>query len=106
MVIAGALLHVGLVSPVAGFFGQPAASEVAFAAACAFASAADTPVPEETATLLNLAFCWVAAFDSTCLSRAVSGTWIPVVVLVVELKGRSSDRPVSSNAAPRRQPMR
>jgi hypothetical protein len=106
MVVAGALLQVGFFSAVAGFFGQPAATEIAFAAACAFASAAGPPVPEETVTFLNLALCCVAAFASTCFSYAVGGTGVPVVVLVVELEGRSVDSPVSSNAAPRRQAMR
>ena len=106
MIVAGALLHFGFCNAVAGFFGQPAATEVAFAAACAFALAAEPLVPEETVTFVNLALCVVAAFASTCLLCAVSGTEIPMVVLVVELDGRSVDRPVSSNAAPRRQPMR
>ena len=46
-----------------------------------------------------------AAFASTCWSAALSGTWLPVVVLVVELEGRSAEMPVSSNAAPCRQTM-
>ena len=106
MIVAGALLHFGFCSAVVGFSGQPAVTEVAFAAACAFASAADALVPEETVTFVNLALCCVAAFASTCLSCAVSGTGVPVVVFVVELEGRFVDRPVSSNAAPRRQAMR
>src|ERR1019366_2065375 len=99
------LLHFVFFSAVAGFFGQPAATDVAFAVACAFASAADPPVPEETTTFLNLVFCWVAAFASTCCSCAVSGT-VGAVVLVVELAARSVDSPVNSNAVPRRQTIR
>ena len=38
------------VSAVVGLFGHPAATEILFAVACAFASAADPVVPEETAT--------------------------------------------------------
>ena len=106
MIVAGALLHFGFFRTVAGFFGQPAATEVAFAAACAFASVADPLVPEETVTFENRAPCWVAACASTCWSCAVSGTAFPLVVLVVELEDRSVDRPVSSNALPRRQAMR
>src|SRR5580658_2578029 len=103
MVRAGALLHCGFFSAVAGFFGQPAATEMAFAAACAFASAADPPVPEETVTSLNLALCCVAAFASTCLSSAVRGTGVAVDVVDVELAGLPVDISVSSIAAPRRQ---
>src|ERR1700733_13493480 len=106
MIVAGALLHFGFWSAVRGFFGQPAATEVAFAAACAFALPAEPLVPEDTVTLVNFALCCVAAFASTCLSCAVSGTGVPLVVLVVELAGRSVDSPLSSNAEPRRQAMR
>src|SRR5271170_1031486 len=105
MIVAGALLHFCFLRAVAGFFGQPAATEVAFAAACAFASAAEPLVPEGTVTFANRALCCVAAWASTCWSCAVSGTEVPVVVLVVELADRSVDRPVSSNASPRRQEM-
>ena len=55
--------------------------------------------------LMNLALCCDAAFASTCLSAALSGTWVPVVVLVVELEGRSVEMPVSSKPEPRRQAM-
>ena len=102
--MAGALLHFGFFSALQDS-SAAAATEVAFAAACAFAFAADPPVPEETVTLVNLALCCDAAFASTCWSSAVSGTGVPVVVLVVELEGRSSERPVSSNAVPRCQAM-
>jgi hypothetical protein len=106
MVIAGALLHFVFFKAVAGLFGQPAATEVAFAVACALTSAADTPVPEETTTLLKRAFCSVATFPSTCWSWAVSGTVVAVVVLVVELADKSVDMPVSSIAVPCRQRIR
>src|ERR1700683_3259468 len=102
MVMAGALVHFDFLSSVAGFFGQPAATEVAFAVACAFLSAADPPVPEDTVTFVNRALCCVAAVASSCLSCAVSGTGVPAVVLVVELEGGLVDRPVSSNPEPRR----
>jgi CHASE2 domain-containing sensor protein len=105
MVMAGALLHFGFFREVAGFFGQPAATDVAFAVACAFLSAAEPPAPAETVKLVNLALCCEAAFASTCWSAALSGTWLPVVVLVVELEGTSAEMPVSSNAAPCRQAM-
>src|SRR5271156_5455591 len=98
MVMAGALLHFVFFRAAPGLFGQPAATEAASAAACAFASAADPPVPEEIETLSNRAFCWDAAFAKTCWSCAVSGTVVASVVLVVELADRSSERPVSSNA--------
>src|SRR5580700_8985753 len=84
MVIAGALLHCGFFSAVAGFFGQPAATEAAFAAVCAFLSVADPPVPEDTVIFLNLALCCVAAFASSCLSCAVRGIRVAVVVLESE----------------------
>ena len=100
MIVAGALLHFDLCRTVAGLFGQPAAAEVALAVACAFAALAEPLVPEDSATFVNLALCCVAAFVSTCLSCAVSGTAVAVVVLVVDPEGRSVDRPVSSNAAP------
>jgi hypothetical protein len=106
MVIAGALLHFVFFKAVAGLFGHPAATEVAFAVACAFASAAVPPVPEETTTFSKRPFCCVAAFPSTCWSCAVRGTDVAVVVLVVELEDKSVDRPVSSIAAPWRQTIR
>src|SRR5271163_1507053 len=105
MVMAGALLHFGFFNAVVGFFGHPAATDVLLAVACAFASAAELPVPEETVTLVNLAFCCLAAVSSSCLSCAVSGRGVPAVVLVVELEGRLGDSTVSSNASPRRQAM-
>src|ERR1700722_13977116 len=74
MVMAGALVYFVFVNAVAGLFGQPAATEAAFAAACAFASAAEPPVPEETARLLKTAFCWVAALANSCRLCAESGT--------------------------------
>src|ERR1700722_5380248 len=106
MLMAGALLHLPFFSGVAGLFGQPAATEVAFAVDCAFLSAADSFVPEETARLLNLPFCSMAAFASAARSCAVSGTVGGVVVLVVELAARSVERAVNSNAVPRRHAIR
>jgi hypothetical protein len=100
MVMAGALLHFVFVRAVVGLLGHPAATEAAFAAACALALAPDPLVPEEIETLLNRALCWVAAFARTCWSCAVSGTVVATVVLVVELEDRSSERPVSSKAVP------
>ncbi len=103
--VAGALLHFDFCSAVAGFFGQPAATDVAFATACAFLSAAEPLVPEEIVTFVNLEFCCTAAVASTCLSCAVSGTGVAVVVLVVELEGGPKDSAVNSSAEPRRQAM-
>lgn len=105
MVFGGALVHVDFVRAVVGFFGQPAATEAALAAVCAFASAAETDVlelPEVTVTLLNLALCCVAAAASTFLFSAVSGTGVLVVVLVVELEALLVESPVTSTAEPRR----
>ena len=103
--VAGALPHFGFCNAVAGFFGQPAAAEVALATACAFLSAAEPLVPEEIVTLVNFEFCCVAAVASNCLSCAVSATGFPTVVLVVELEDRAKERAVNSKAAPRRQAM-
>ena len=85
--MAGALLYFDFFSAVVGFFGQPAATDVAFAAACAFVSAADAPVAEETVTFMNLAFVVSRRLPTPACQFAVSGTGVPVVVLVVELKG-------------------
>src|SRR5580698_3227527 len=87
MTVAGALLHFCFCSAVVGLFGQPAATDAAFAAACAFLSVADALDPLEIVTLTNLPFCNVAASSRSCLSCAVSGTDVVVVVLVVELAG-------------------
>jgi hypothetical protein len=109
MVFEGALVHVDFVSAVEGSFGQPAATEVALAVACAFASAAGTAVlevPDVTVRLLNLEFCCVAAAASTFLFCAVRGTGVLVLVLVVELEGALVDSPVTSTAEPRRQATR
>jgi hypothetical protein len=105
MVMAGALLHLVFFSAVVGFFGHPAATDVAFAVDCAFEPDPELPVPDETVTLVNLAPCCVAAVSNSRLSDAVSGIGVPVVVLVVELEGGAVDRTVSSNALPRCQAM-